>query len=143
VTFFVDANIIIYSAVPSEQRDGSMRIIEAVGRGDIEGRTSTAALEEVWHAESTRRAGDINGLTGRAYAIFTPLLPVTDETFRIALSLEVPRLDTLDRVHAATCFANGIERIVSADKGFDGVRGLRRVDPLNARALGRLLADSG
>lgn len=143
MTFFVDANIIIYSALPAEQRDASMTIIEAVGRGDVEGRTSTAALEEVWHAEVTRRAGDINGLTGRAYAIFTPLLPVTDETFQIALSLDVPSLDTLDRVHAATCLANGIERIVSSDKGFDRVRGLRRVDPLNARALRRLLADNG
>ncbi|HEX9122045.1 MAG TPA: PIN domain-containing protein [Actinomycetota bacterium] len=66
--------------------------------------------------------------------------PSTDEAFRAALALRAPRLGPADRLHAATCLTQGIEVIVSADAGFDGVRGLRRVDPLDAKALRRLLA---
>jgi predicted nucleic acid-binding protein len=65
---------------------------------------------------------------------------VTDETFRRALEVDVPRLGANERVHVATCLENGIDVIVSADEGFDGVKGIRRVDPLDERARRRLLA---
>lgn len=43
-----------------------------------------------------------------------------------------------DRLHAATCMYYGIDAIVSADRGFNEVRGLRRIDPLDAEAIGKL-----
>lgn len=139
MTFFVDANVFVYSWVPSEYREPCLEILEAIG-GGADGRTSTAALEEVWYIELSGKAGDLRGLTERAYTIFAPLLPVTDEAFRLALKHDARSLGTNDRLHAGTCAAHGIEEIVSADAGFDGVRGLRRIDPLDARARRRLLA---
>jgi predicted nucleic acid-binding protein len=139
VTFFVDANVIIYSAVPSAFRDGCLEILEAVALAEADGRTSSAALEEVWYIERSGRAGNLDGLTQRAYTLFTPLLPVTDQAFRLALTVEAPDLGTNDRLHVGTCIANEVEVIVSADAGFDGVRGVGRVDPLDARSRGRLL----
>lgn len=139
MTFFVDANVVLYSALPSEYREPCLEIIEAVARGEADGRTSPAVLEEVWRVELTRRAGRIDGLTERAYVALAPLLPITDEVFRRALSLDVSGLETNDRIHAATSLAHGIEVIVSADAAFDRVPALRRVDPLDARARGRLL----
>jgi predicted nucleic acid-binding protein len=139
LSFFVDANILIYSAVESEYRGPCLEILEAIARGDAAGRTSTAALEEVWYVELSGRAGDLTGLTEHGYAIFSPLLPVTDEAFRLALSLDVGAIGPNDRLHVAACLAHGIEVIVSADAQFDGVTGIRRVDPLNARARRRLL----
>lgn len=53
--------------------------------------------------------------------------------------LDAPRLGANDRLHVGTCFVNGIESIVTADRGFDSVRGIRRVDPLDAAARRRLL----
>jgi predicted nucleic acid-binding protein len=41
-------------------------------------------------------------------------------------------------VHAATCLVHGIETIVTADAAFEGVRGLHRIDPGDARAIERL-----
>jgi uncharacterized protein len=139
LSFFVDANILIYSAVESEYRRPCLEILEAVARADAPGRTSTAALEEVWYAELSGRAGNLNGLTEHGYAIFSPLLPVTDEAFRLALSLDVAAIGPNDRLHVATCITHDIEVIVSADAQLDGVTGVRRVDPLNARARRRLL----
>lgn len=143
MTFFVDANVIVYAASQSEYRAPCLEVIEAVASGGVDGRTSPAALEEVWYVERSGRAGAIDGLAAHAYVVFTPLLPVTDEAFRLALALPAPRLGPADRLHAGTCLANEIEIVLSADSAFDGVRGLRRVDPLDARALRRLLSVGG
>jgi predicted nucleic acid-binding protein len=94
----------------------------------------------VWHFEVKGPVPGLAGLAGRAYELMAPLLPVDDEAFRISLTYDaVDRLQTADRLHAGTCLAHGIDTIVTADRGFDGVRGLRRVDPLDRRALARVL----
>ncbi len=139
MTFFVDANVIVYAAVQSPYRDPCLGILETIARGEADGRTSTAALEEVWWIELSGKAGNLTGLASRAYAVLTPLLAVTDEAFREALALSAPDLGPNDRLHVGTCHTNEIEIIVSADRGFDAVQGLRRVDPLDANALRQLL----
>jgi len=40
----------------------------------------------------------------------------------------------------ATWTLSGIDTIVTAAADFDGMRGIRRIDPLDQRALRRLLA---
>lgn len=139
MTFFVDANVLIYSAVDSEYRTPCLEILEAIARGDAQGRTSTAVLEEVWYIELSGRAGALDGLTEGIYTLFTPLLSVTDQAARLALSLEAPTLGANDRLHVGTCMAHGIDVVLTADRGFDGVRGIRRMDPLDTRARRRLL----
>lgn len=139
MTFFIDANVIIYSAAPSDLREPCLEILEAIAKGKAEGRTSSAVLEEVWHVELSGRAGQLNGLAGYGYTLMTPLLPVTDEAFRLALDLDAPDLGANDRLHVGTCMAHGIEVIVSADRGFDAAREVRRVDPLDRQARRRLL----
>lgn len=140
MTFFVDANVIIYAASEGPYRDPCVRVLEAAASGQADGRTSPGVLEEVWYVERSGRAGSLDGLAEHAYAIFTPLVPVTDEAFGLALSLRAQELGPADRLHVGTCLAHGIGAIVSADSAFSGIRGLRRVDPLDARGLGRLLA---
>ena len=141
MTFFVDANVIVYAATDGPYRDPCLRVLDAVATGETDGRTSASVLEEVWYVERSGRAGALDGLSANAYAIFTPLLPVTDEAFRLALSLRAKGLGPADRLHAGTCLAHAVEVVVSTDSAFSVVRGLRRVDPLDATALGRLLAD--
>lgn len=141
-TFFVDANVIVYGALPSDYREPCLEILRAVGGGEAEGSTSTAALEEVWHLELSGRVAGLEGLTGRSHTIFAPLLPVTNEVFALALELRASRLGANDRLHAATCLAHGIDVIVSADADFDELGELKRVDPLDAEARRKLLADA-
>ena len=142
MTFFVDANVIVYAATEGEYRSSCLRILEAVADGDVDGRTSPAVLEEVWYVERSGRAGLLDGLAARAYEVFTPLLPVTDEAFRVALSVLKRQLGPADRLHVGTCRSSGIDTIVTADSGFGGLRGLRRVDPLDHAAIRRLLSGS-
>jgi uncharacterized protein len=138
VTFFVDANVIVYAAVDGEYRDACVGLLDAIV-GGADGRTSAAVLEEVWHIERSGRLGPLEGLAERAHRIFSPLLPVTDEAFARALAIDAPRLGTNDRVHAGTCAAHEIVAIATADRGFDAAPGLRRVDPLDGAAVRRLL----
>ncbi len=134
MTFFVDANIVIYSAVDSPFRAPCLAILEAVARGRADGRTSTAVLEEISHVELSGRAGVLDGLAQRAYTLFTPLLPVTDRAFRTALSLGAPQLGANDRLHAGTCLDHGIDVVLTADRDFDEVTGVMRTDPLDPAA---------
>jgi predicted nucleic acid-binding protein len=143
LTFLVDANVVIYAGVASEYRTPCLGLLSAVASGSADGRTSTAVLEEVWHVELSGKAGSIAGLTSWAYTVFAPLLPVTDETFRLALSLDARSLGANDRLHVATCLVHSLDAIVSADAGLDEIRGIRRVDPLDARSLRRLLGSQG
>jgi predicted nucleic acid-binding protein len=130
-TFFLDANILIYSrsSPPSEYRDSCLEILDAIERDEVDAQISTAVLEEVWNLELTDRVGGIDGLAADAHELFSPVLPVTDEIFARALALPHTKIGAKDRVHVATCLENGIERIVTADKGFDTVAGLQRIDP--------------
>jgi predicted nucleic acid-binding protein len=139
VTFLVDANVIVYAAIPSHYRGPCLEILAAVAAGKADGQISTAVFEEVWHLELSGRVGPIRGLAERAYRAFTPLLPVTDDIVARALRLDGKRLGSNDRIHVATALANGIDTIVSADSDFDRVRVIQRIDPLDERAIARLL----
>ena len=142
MTFFVDANVIVYAATEGEYRSSCLRILEAIANGDTEGRTSPTVLEEVWYVERSGRAGSLDGLATQTYAVFSPLLPVTDDAFRLALSVRKRDLGPADRLHVGTCRSSGIDTILIADSGFGGLRGLRRVDPLDPAAIRRLLSGS-
>jgi len=139
LTFFVDANVVLYAASRGEYRGPSLAILGAIAGGDAEGQTSVAVIEEVWHIERSGRAGPLDGLAEHAHSLFAPVLAVTDEVIHTALGLHAGDLGTNDRVHAATCIVNGISVIVTADRGFDAVPALRRIDPLDERALAPLL----
>ena len=138
MAFFVDTNVVVYAATDGPYREAGLRVLEAAAHG-AEARTSTAVLEEAWHVELSGRAGDLAGLAANAYTVFTPLLAVTDEIVDAALHLKAAGIGANGRIHVATCALNGIDTIVSADTGFDSVRGIRRVDPLDARVVQRVL----
>lgn len=140
MSFFVDANPLVYAAGEGPLAKNCLRVLEAVAGGEADGRTSVAALEEAWHVSMRHHQGRLDGLVESALTIFTPLLPVTEAVFRRAMDIEAAGLGANDRLHVATCLEEGIDTILSGDRGFDGVPGIRRVDPFDADAVDRLLA---
>lgn len=131
-------NVLILSAIRSPRRAACLALLEAVAEGGVDGRTSAACLEEVWHLDIAGRVDGLTGLTRRAYTLLAPLLPVTDEALRRALALEVAGLGANDRLHCGTCREHGIATIASADAAVDAVPALRRVDPLDEAAMAGL-----
>jgi len=51
---------------------------------------------------------------------------------------EHDRLDVRDAIFAAQALNRGIDAILSPDRDFDGIPGLQRVDPADARAVATL-----
>jgi predicted nucleic acid-binding protein len=140
MTFFVDANAIVYAAVEGPGRESCLRVLEAVAARKVEGRTSPAVLEEVWHVVQRRYPQQLEGLVESALKIFSPLLPVTEADLGRALAIEDGDLDPNDRLHLGTCLNNEIGVVLTADRAYDAAAGIERVDPLDPVAVERLLA---
>ncbi len=140
MTFFVDANVIVYAVTPGPRREPAIEVLAAIAEGDVPGTTSVAVLEEVWHLELSGRVPDLAGQTLRARTIFDDLLAVSPRTLDLAMALEAPpELGANDRLHVASSLEHEIPTIVSADGSFDAVSSPRRVDLLDAD-LASLLA---
>lgn len=136
--FLIDTNAIVYAAGVGVVADRCRALLLAVADGRLDGRASTAVLEEVWHLELSGRVPGMDGHTALAVEVLSPLLAITDEVFGTALALDAPGLGANDRLHAATCFTNEIAVIVSSDRGFDAVAGLERVDPMEQEPIAAL-----
>ena len=65
---------------------------------------------------------------------------VTSQHLQAALETESPGLGTADRLHAAVAIDARCEVIVTTDWAFDGLDGLRRIDPLDTAAIAALVA---
>lgn len=131
--------MIIYAVSAGDPRQpGSLEIMRAISAADAAGTTNAAVIEEVLHLELTGQVPGLEGQARSAHAILRPLLTVDDEVLDIAFDLVLPadtRLGANDRLHAATCIRYGITDIVTADRAFDDVERLHRVDPIDAEAL--------
>jgi predicted nucleic acid-binding protein len=139
VTFFVDANPILYAAVEGPARDNCLRILNAIASGQASGQTSPVVLQEVWHV-AVRQYGGLDGLVGDVLEVFSPLLPVTEEALVHALAMPDSRLGPNDRLHVGTCATHEIDTVITADRAFEGVEGIRIVDPFDDAAVDGLLA---
>jgi predicted nucleic acid-binding protein len=142
--FFIDTNVFVYAvAEDSPYQAAATETMEALGAGRASAAaTSVTVIEELWHQELR---GRIPGLEGAAESVFTllrPVLAVTEEIVAAALDLKVRGLGANDRIHIATCHANGIDTILTADRAFDAAPGLRRVDPADLPEVRTLLARS-
>jgi predicted nucleic acid-binding protein len=139
LTFFLDANVFIYSAEAGPTGEACGAILREVGAGRADGTSSVGAIEEVWHFELSR-PGFADGLTANILEAISTFLPVTEEALALALQFDVARPGANDRLHVATCVLNEIEVVVTADRDFDEFDEIQRVDPLDADAVAELLA---
>lgn len=135
---FLDANVFLY-ALGSDHayREPCRRILTQVGSGASTAETSIEVLQEVVHIRR-RGTGNLEEAVERVRNILALGMPVHDlrrEDFEVALELQLTRgtLSSRDAVHLATMRNHGIDRIISADRDFDGLEAIERLDPLDSR----------
>lgn len=139
--FFLDTNIFVYAATESPYRDGATAVVEALGEDAVGATTSAAVIEELWHLELSGRVPGLSGVTDAAFTLVRPVLSVTDDIVAAALVAELPRsLGANDRIHVATCRANTIDTILTADQGFEHTPRLRWVDLADLPAVQALIS---
>lgn len=110
--------------------------------GNLRGEASTVMIEEVVHVGHRRRGDRIGGIAdGRAAAsVLAVLHPVGQKDLDSALELfgEHDSLHMRDAIHLAIARCHGMTTILSTDRGFEGIEGIRRVDPADLSAVSKL-----
>lgn len=136
MTVFIDTAVVMYAAGGEHPlRVPCQRLLEQVADGRFEAVTSVEVIQEILHRfTAIRRAATGAAIARDALDLFAPVLPVTHAVMRRMPELVEahPTLAARDLVHVATCLQEGIRDIVSPDRGFDTVPGIRRLDPANA-----------
>jgi predicted nucleic acid-binding protein len=135
---FLDANVFLYAAGASgPYREPCRRVLEKVEEGSFPSNTSVEVVQELLYVLWRRGLAEKGIRLARSVTdLFPELLPQTREELRDACALlgRIPGLTPRDAVHVATMRRHGIETIVSADVHFDGIPGIRRVDPARVGA---------
>jgi len=129
---FIDSNIFMH-AISLQGREGERcrDFIKKIARGEQNSTTSVRVLDEVaWLI--LRGSGLEDAIATWERIISTPNLKILDinqSVARLVPALLRQGLDPRDAIHAATMKAHGIETILSYDKHFDSVKGIRRQAP--------------
>jgi predicted nucleic acid-binding protein len=141
--YFLDANVPIYAAGGAHPlREPCRVLIKAVASGRLRAVASLGVVFEVFHR--ALRAGD-RSIALSAYDDFRTVVEgnvLEVDASDLARARELadlhPRLPATDLLHLATMERHEITAIVTADKHFDRIEGIERLDPAKlARRLGR------
>ena len=129
----VDTTVLLYAVGTHHPlRQPSVRLIEAIREGSLHATTTVEVIQEFVHAFARRRDRRDASRVGRAWAaLLAPLISTMREDLEQGLTLyeSDPRLGAFDALLAAAALARGAEALVSADRAFAAVSGLRHVDP--------------
>ena len=140
----LDTTVLVYASGGEHPlREPCGRILEAASDGVIEATTTVEVIQEFVHVRARRRDRADAVARGLELArMLRPLLPSRDADLLVGLRLyeEHPRLDAFDAVLAATAISAGAEALISADRAYASIRGLRHVDPATP-ALEELLSE--
>ncbi len=133
---FLDSNVFMYAAGASHPcKDPCVRILSGVETGALIAAVNTEILQELLYRYSHIKLTD-KGLQLCRAVLRYPLtiLAVTEVDIRLVIDL----FDTYhsmgirprDAIHAATMRNNGISQLISADRDFDHLDFVTRIDPL-------------
>ncbi len=133
---FLDANIFMYAAgKPHAYKLPCQQILQAVETAQLPAATNAEVLQELLYRYLHIDLLD-KGIQLCRYILDYPLmvLPITPADVSIALELlaqnQVVNFPPRDAIHAATMQNNNITQILTADKHFDRINGIQRLDPL-------------
>ena len=124
---FIDTNVLVYAAAGDA---GALALLQGASALRRDVATSSTVIEELHRLELRGRVPA--GLARDTFTLLRPLLEVTDDAVATALALDSAGLGAADRLHVGVCRAHGIDTIATADRAFDGIPGLHRLDPLAA-----------
>ncbi|MBI1878571.1 MAG: type II toxin-antitoxin system VapC family toxin [Chloroflexi bacterium] len=133
---FLDVNVFMYAAgAPHPYKDIYVSILEDVENGVLTAATNSEVLQELLYRYSHIKLADKGIQLCRAVMQYPlAILPVTEADVRLAVDLfEAHRVNGLkprDAIHAATMHNNHISQVISADRDFEHLDFVTRIEPL-------------
>ncbi len=129
----IDANVFMYAAGRAHPHKlPSWRFLQKAARGEHEVAVDAEVLQEILHRyRSIRRWRDGKRVYDMVRTIVPMVVPIGVEVLDIARALldRYPGLGARDGLHAAVCLHVGVPGFCSFDTDFDGIQGVRRVEP--------------
>lgn len=128
---FIDSNIPMYVAGRDHQNRGSsLRFMQRVRSGEVEGCTSTEVLQEILYRYTSLKRLD---LAAQVYDLFVAACPIvhpvaladTDRAKELLVG-SAGKFSARDAVHAAVMLNHGVTRVATFDRGFDAIKGVER-----------------
>jgi predicted nucleic acid-binding protein len=139
----LDTTILVYATGDGHPlRTDSLRLLEAIADGRVEGTTTVEVIQEFVHVRARRQGRVEAAKAARSFAdLLAPLLVVHAATVDAALRIfaRSTSLGAFDAFLAAAAIASGADALVSADSAFSSVSRLAHVVPGTA-PFERLLA---
>ncbi len=131
--FFIDANVPMYAVGADHPlKADCLIILEWAAKNPLAAVTDAEVLQEILHRYSAIGQRDRASDVVRLFSQVVPeALPVTKRNVLSAIQLweKHPNLQPRDVIHAAVMEDHGIRCIVTADRHFDGLPGIKRIDP--------------
>lgn len=136
-TIFLDSNVFMYAAgAPHPYKDPCIRILSDLETGDLKAAVNSETFQELLYRYTHIKLAD-KGVKLCREILKYPLaiLPVTEADIRLAIDLfdnhHASGLKPRDAIHGATMQNNGISQLISADKDFEHLGFVTRLDPLD------------
>ena len=127
---YLDSNVFIYAALAGGKEGRWCRdLIRRVTEGGEEAVTSALTVDEVVYQVRVSRGLETSVQAGEAVLQMAHLTVAPADTETLWKSLDLGRrleLYPRDAIHAATALIRGAPDLISEDRDFDKVRGLRR-----------------
>ncbi len=135
-TVFLDTNIFMYAAgTPHPYKAACIHILTEVETGTLQAAINVEIFQELLYRYTHLKLAD-KGVQLCRDILKYPLtiLPVTGADVRLAIDLfdthRAVGLKPRDAIHAATMQNNNISCLLSADKDFDQLKSISRIDPI-------------
>jgi hypothetical protein len=130
--YFIDSNVFFYAKIlDREYGNACAKILGKMVKGELEAVTSTLVVIEL--ANALRKFGLDDEVKDVIDAIFSLDVPVYEvDSFSVrdaAVIFDEFKISPYDCVHAAIMKKAGIADIISADKDFDKISWIKRLDP--------------
>jgi uncharacterized protein len=140
--FLFDTGVFVYALGGEHRyREPCRAILREVQSRRLAAEASVELIHEFAYVRMRRVADRADvALAARAISRSLSLHTVERGDMERALDLwsEHEQLDVRDAIFAAQALNRGIEAILSPDSDFDGIPGLRRIDPADAQAVATL-----
>jgi len=129
----LDSNIPMYAAGQDHPyRIPCRRVLERIVAGELEAVTNVEVHQEILHRYIAIGLAGKGREVSQDFQYLVPrVLPVTLEEIGLAreLSAKYPELPARDLIHLSVMLNHGIESVISADRHFDRVSEIHRLDP--------------
>ena len=131
----IDTNIPMYAAGKSSPyKEPCKEILAQIALGTLDGVTDVEVFQEILYRYYY--IGEQN-LGRRIFADFRTIMDTvlsvcaTDVFLANTLMGQYPQIPPRDLLHAAVMKNNGLDAILSADRDFDAIEGIERLDPMD------------